>query len=113
MDLTATILAATGTPVPPDAHLDGIDLAPILARRSPVIERTLFWRIVTPIRRQKAVRQGDFKLLLDGDDLLLFNLRNDIGERHDLAASRPELVAKLLPLLQKWEADVDAGAKAK
>ena len=113
MDLTATILAATGTPVPPDAHLEGIDLTPILAGRSPVIERTLFWRIVTPIRRQKAVRQGDLKLLLDGDDLLLFNLRSDIGERHDLAASRPELVAKLLPLLQKWEEDVDARARAK
>ena len=33
-----------------------------------------------------AFRRGDWKLLVDGDDLLLFNLRNDIGERHDLAA---------------------------
>lgn len=111
MDLTATILAATNTRVPSNAALEGIDLVPILSGRSPVVERTLFWRIVTPIRRQQAVRQGDWKLLLDGDDLLLFNLRSDVGERHDLAASRPDLVAKLFPLIQKWNEDVDAKAK--
>jgi arylsulfatase A-like enzyme len=111
MDLTATILAATNTKVPSNPALEGIDLVPILSGRSPVVERTLFWRIVTPIRRQQAVRQGDWKLLLDGDDLLLFNLRSDVGERQDLAASRPDLVAKLFPLIQKWNEEVDAKPK--
>jgi arylsulfatase A-like enzyme len=111
MDLTATILAATGATVPPDARLDGLDLLPILERRRREVERTLFWRIDTPGRQQRAVRQGPWKLLVDGDDLLLFNLRNDIGERDDLAARRPDLVGKLLPLLTAWEADVDAEAK--
>ena len=45
------------------------------------------------------------------DDLLLFNLKDDIGERNDLAAVRPDLVRKLLPLLVAWEKDVDAEAK--
>jgi arylsulfatase A len=114
MDLTATILSATKSPVPANARLEGIDLLPVLERRSPAIERTLFWRIDTPTRQQRAVRQGRWKLLVDGDgdDLLLFNLRDDIGERADLAARRPDLVTKLRALLRAWEADVDAEAKS-
>ena len=111
MDLTATILAATHTPVPANAGLEGIDLLPILGAQSPLIERTLFWRIDSVDRQQKAVRKGEWKLLLDGDDLLLFHLRTDIGERNDLARQRPDLVAKLLPLITRWEKDVDAEAK--
>lgn len=106
MDLTATILAATSTTVPAAAKPDGIDLLPILAGRSPVVDRTLFWRIDTTHRQQRAVRSGDWKLLLDGDDLLLFNVRTDPGERHDLAAARSDLVAKLRPLITAWEKDV-------
>jgi arylsulfatase A-like enzyme len=111
MDLTASILAATNTPVPPEARLEGINVLPILEGRSPVVERTLFWRISVPNRQQRAVRRGDWKLLLDGDDLLLYNLRTDIGERHDLAVQRPDLVATLRSLIGEWEKDVEAEAR--
>ena len=112
MDLTATILSATHSSVPLNARLDGIDLLPVLQRRSSAVERMVFWRIDTPSRQQRAVRQGAWKLLVDGDDLLLFNLREDVGERNDLAARRPDMVRKLLPLIKAWEADVDAEAKS-
>jgi arylsulfatase A-like enzyme len=78
-----------------------------------VAERTLFWRIDVPNRQQRAVRRGEWKLLVDGDDLLLYNLRTDIGERIDLAMQRSDVVAKLRPLIADWERDVDAEAKAK
>ena len=113
MDLTATILAATGTSVPAQARLEGMNILPILEGRAPQVERTFFWRINVPTRQQRAVRRGDWKLLVDGDDLLLYNLRADIGERNDLAAQRPDLVAKLRPLLNEWETDVDTEAKAR
>ena len=113
MDLTASILAATNSAVPPEARLEGINLLPILEGRSSPVERTLFWRINVPTRQQRAVRRGDWKLLLDGDDLLLYNLRTDIGERTDLAGSRSDVVAQLMPLLRQWEQDVDAEAKTK
>jgi hypothetical protein len=58
------------------------------------------------------VRQGDWKLLLDGGVALLYNLANDIGERTDLASQRTDLVKKLFPLIGQWERDVDAEAKA-
>jgi arylsulfatase A-like enzyme len=111
MDLTATILTATGTPVPAQARLDGIDLLPIVAGRSPRVERTLFFRI-TQTRQQRAVRQGDWKLLMDAGDALLFNLRDDVGERKDLAKERPDIARRLRPLITEWEKDVDSEAKA-
>jgi arylsulfatase A-like enzyme len=112
MDLTATVLAATNTSVPAGARLEGENLLPIVEGRAPRIERTLFWRIASGARNQRAVRQGDWKLLLDAGNPLLFNLRNDIGERNDLAKERPDIARKLRPLIAAWEKDVDSEAKA-
>jgi arylsulfatase A-like enzyme len=112
MDLTATILAATKSPVPAEARLEGIDLVPLLKDGAQRRERTLFWRVTGQARRQRAVRQGDWKLLLDGGVPFLYNLANDAGERNDLANQRQDLVRKLLPLINAWEQDVDAEAKA-
>lgn len=117
MDLTASILAATGTPVPSDARLEGIDLFPILERKAPEVERTLFWRTAgpTPVNmNQKAVRSGDWKLLLDGaaTRTFLFNVKADPAERQDWFARRPDIVQRLQRMLTEWERDVDAEARA-
>jgi arylsulfatase A-like enzyme len=110
MDLTASILAATGTPVPPEARLEGVNLLPVLEGRAREIERTLFWR-VTGQRTQQAVRSGRWKLLLDGGRAMLFDLRADAGERNDLIGERSEIARRLRPLLAAWQEDVGAEAK--
>jgi arylsulfatase A-like enzyme len=112
MDLTATILAATNSPVPADAKLEGINLLPLLQGGAQSQERTLYFRYTLPARRQRAVRQGDWKLMVDGANTMLYNVVKDPGERNDLAAERQDLVAKLFPLIAQWEQDVDAEAKA-
>jgi arylsulfatase A-like enzyme len=112
MDFLATIAAATGSPVPPEARLDGMNLLPLLQQDARRVDRTLFFRVTQPARRQRAVRQGDWKLLVDGAATMLFNLANDIGERNDLAGQRTDVVKKLFPLIGQWEQDVDADAKA-
>jgi arylsulfatase A-like enzyme len=112
MDLSATILAVTNSPVPAEARLEGINLLPLLQEKASRMERTLFWRYTLPTRRQRAVRQGDWKLVVDGPNSMLFNLTSDIGERNDLANQRPEIVKRLYPLIAQWEQDVDAEAKA-
>jgi arylsulfatase A len=108
MDLTASILAAAHAAIPDQPAPEGVDLVPILAGKSPPIERTMFWRIAVPTRQQRAVRKGSWKLLIDGDDLLLYDLRTDPGERHDLAAAQPGVVRQLRGLIAVWEKDVDA-----
>jgi arylsulfatase A-like enzyme len=111
MDLTASILAATKTPVPQDARLEGIDLFPILAGRSPVVERTLYWR-VTGNRTQRAVRRGDWKLIVDNGIIMVFDVRKDVGERNDLTNQQQALARRLRQSIAAWEADVDAEARA-
>ncbi len=110
MDLTASILAATGTPVPAEVRLDGIDLLPVLEGRVPEIERTLFWRVIGP-SPQRAVRSGDWKLLFDGPRPMLFNVRTDLGERNNMIGQRPDIARRLRSLLAAWQSDVDGEAK--
>ena len=112
MDLTASILAATGSSVPEGPALDGIDLLPILGETSPVVERTLFWRMNYVNRRQRAVRSGDWKLVLDGEAAMVFNLQRDIGERNDLAKERQDVATRLRLLMATWEQNVDEEARA-
>ncbi|PYQ84692.1 MAG: twin-arginine translocation pathway signal protein, partial [Acidobacteria bacterium] len=109
MDLTATILTAAGADIR-NAKLEGIDLLPLLAGRTVRAERTLFWRIAMKDRQQRAVRRGNWKLLLDGGLQMLFDVAQDPGERDDRAAAHPDIVAKLKPLIEAWEKDVDAEA---
>ena len=106
MDLTATILAATGTGAPAGYQPDGIDILPILRGKAPLRERQLFWRVNRPVRQQQAVRSGSWKLLVDGGQYLLFDLSADPGERNDLAARHPEIVFRLKHLFADWEKDV-------
>jgi len=110
MDLSASILAVAGATVPPEADLEGINLFPILEGRVPEVERTLFWRSISYNFRQRAVRSGDWKLVVDGGSVFLYDLRRDLGERNDLANQRQDIAQRLKPLLDAWELEVDAEA---
>jgi arylsulfatase A-like enzyme len=116
MDLTASILALTGSTIPATYKLDGVDLLPALSGRSPLVERQIFWRIKRP-NEQRAVRSGRWKLLQDvgnqgPGNFYLFDVSADPGERHDLTAEHPELVGKLKAALDAWEKDVDSANRA-
>jgi arylsulfatase A-like enzyme len=108
-DLTATILAATGSPVPAEARLEGLDLVPLVQPGATPVERTLFFRVAG--RQQRAVRQGDWKLVVEGGSTFVFNLAADPGERNDLARERQDIARRLRPLITAWEKDVDSEAK--
>ncbi len=57
-----------------------------------------------------AVRDGDWKLIEWYEDgkLELFNLRDDLGERNNLAGKETKIAAKLLAKLKAWRTDVKA-----
>lgn len=79
------------------------------------VERTLYWRIKTAGRDQKAVRRGRWKYMRDGvgtvDSVheLLFDLDKDVGERNDQAYNHISMLIEFRRLLAAWEASVDAG----
>ncbi|MBI4892602.1 MAG: sulfatase-like hydrolase/transferase, partial [Acidobacteria bacterium] len=83
--------------------LDGTSMSGALFDRKPLQARTLFWRM----NEAKAVRQGEWKLVVTGkQEPELYNLQSDLGEKRDRAAEQPEIRAKLLSQLARWEADV-------
>jgi arylsulfatase A len=112
MDLSATFLTAAGGELPADKPFDGVDLMPFLAGKAPPMERSFFWRMQRSNRTMKAMRQGQWKYVNDGNTMdLLFDLETDIGERKNLNFERPDLVAALKARLAAWEAEMDAEDK--
>jgi arylsulfatase A-like enzyme len=112
MDLTASILAATGAPVPAEAQLEGVNLFPVWTGDAPEFARTLFWRAGNGPNKRTAVRRGNWKLIVDGPHTYVFDLATDLSERNDLARWRQDVAQELRPLLTEWEASVDADATA-
>jgi arylsulfatase A len=109
MDITASVLAAAGA-LAPELQLDGIDLFPILEGRAAPVERTLFWR-AHAARQQRAVRSGNWKLVIDLNRPMLFDLAADIGERENVIAQHTAVARRLHDQLQAWEREVGGGAR--
>ena len=113
MDITATILAVTNAVIPEDLTLDGINLLPIVMGQAPEEARTLYWR--TANGRDRAVRSGDWKLVVQGSQggrpSFVYNVRRDVGERNDMANIRQDVARRLRGLLDDWEAEVNAEAE--
>jgi arylsulfatase A-like enzyme len=96
LDIARTFAAAAGADT---QSLEGVDLLPFAtgkAKGRP--HEMLCWRA----GRVSAIRKGDWKLLQMGDTTKLFNLAADIGEKNDLAASKPDTVAELRAAYDKW-----------
>jgi len=109
MDLFATMASIAGAKLPAGLKLDGVDILPVLMEDRELPKRTLFWRY----RKEKAVRKGPWKLLVQGDKVRLFNLERDIAEKENLAEDRPDMVKQLEDELSVWEREVSAGVELK
>ncbi|HEX6223075.1 MAG TPA: sulfatase-like hydrolase/transferase [Chryseolinea sp.] len=101
MDWTKTILAAANSKGP-SSMSDGINLLPILTGKSKVIDRDLYWR-TSQHRKQKAMRLGDWKWLVDDSGEYLFNLKNDPGESNNLKDVEPKILTGMKSKYSVWE----------
>lgn len=86
--------------VKPPEGLDGVNLVPYLeGKDSRTPHETLYWRIDA----RRAIRHGDWKLIMNGDNPpLLFDLKTDLDETSNVADKYPEIVADLKARLQSW-----------
>lgn len=103
-DIFATVAEAAGAALA--RPIDGVSLLPF-ARGTGAAERpheTLFWRAGA----YRTVRHGDWKLAVDpvGEQTWLFDLARDAGERHNVAANHPEVVADLKIRLAAHDAEM-------
>lgn len=103
-----------GAKVSISSALDGVSFAALLKQPQARLPREeLFFHYphyyfnTTPV---SAVRSGDWKLLeyFEDNRVELYNLREDPGEAHDLAAKNPDQAAKLRVRLHTWWKEADA-----
>lgn len=120
IDLLPTLAAYAGAKIPVDRVMDGHDLRPLLHGDpdavSPHLEQGFFYYRYTTL---EAVRSGIWKLVLPRtahppwtgwsgrfhgnavDELSLFHLGDDIGEQRNVAARHPDVVQRLLTLVEQ------------
>jgi len=107
MDMFSTMVSIAGAKLPAGLKLDGVNLLGMLTEDSKLPKRTLFWRY----RKEKAVRKGPWKLLVQGDNPRLYNLDDDLGEKENLVNAKPAMVRELQGELAAWEQEVSAGVE--
>lgn len=123
LDFYPTLLEAAGIQKPVDKILDGASILAVM-KGEKMVERPLYWHFpiyleggnietqdpVFRTRPGSAIRLGDWKLIqyFENNDIELYNLNADIGEKNNLAKSNPEKMNELLGMLKKWRVDTNA-----
>ena len=102
MDWTATFLAVAGAAQDPAYPLDGETLVPTLRGERAVHERPLFWRT----RKSGSARIGQWKYLRDATGEHLFDLAVDPGEKAELKAKHPDVLARVKSRYEEWAAQM-------
>ncbi|OUV12035.1 MAG: arylsulfatase [Verrucomicrobiaceae bacterium TMED86] len=120
IDLLPTIASLTKTPLPSDKKIDGLDISKLLTTddKTPRSEFVYY----TSRGDIEGLRQGKHKLLVKGPrnkkrnpkakaEVMLFDLEADLGEKNNLAESKPEVVAKLKARMLELDAQIAKEAR--
>lgn len=107
LDIAPTLTQLAGVKAKSDwPTYDGVSLTGLLLKGESLPERQLFWEF----RSWQAMRSGDWKLVVhkrrNNKSVMLFNLKNDLGERNNLANAEPEKLKQMLKDFNAWEKDV-------
>lgn len=115
IDFYPTFLSVAKQQAKSDIIVDGVDLIPLLTRGTPVKREALYWHYPSETgkwinRMASAVRMGDYKLInfYNGNRFELYNLKEDIGEKINLADKMPEKLKELQFKLAAWRKEVNA-----
>ena len=105
-DFLPTALELSGTPAPAGLKTDGLSLVSFL-QGGPAPKRDYFYWELHEAQTLQAARWGDWKAVRNGPaaKVEIYDLKADAAEKTDLAAARPDLVARALAIFK--EAHVD------
>ena len=121
MDFYPTLIQVANIKPDRRQRLDGISILPVLKNPTACLKRdTLYWHY--PLEKPHflgghscgAIRAGDWKLIefFENGRVELYNLKNDIDEKHNLTHEYPEKVAELKKQLADWRREVGAKSTA-
>jgi arylsulfatase A-like enzyme len=102
MDVLPTFAALARVPLAAGERIDGVDLGPLLVGEPVVPPRNTFFYFNG--LKLEAIRHGGWKLHLGTGQL--YNLVADVGEAQDVAASNPDVVARLRAVAEPMRADL-------
>jgi arylsulfatase A-like enzyme len=107
-DFYPTMLEMAGLPLRPEQHVDGVSLLPLLKQKGKLRRKAIYWHYPhyhgSGSKPSGAIRAGDYKLIewYEDNSVELYNVKDDIGEKNDLAAKMPEKAAELRKMLHRW-----------
>jgi arylsulfatase A-like enzyme len=120
VDLFPTFLELAGAKAPVNQALDGESLLPLFKDTQASLKRSAIyqhfpgylgasggtWR-TTPVA---TITSGEWKLMefMEDKHLELYNLRDDISEKNNLATAQPEKAKALLNQLHAWQQEIHA-----
>ncbi|MHC4122722.1 MAG: sulfatase [Planctomycetota bacterium] len=110
-DFYPTMLEMAELPLLKKQHCDGLSLVPLLLQKGRLNRQAIYWHYphYASGPPSSAVRAGDYKLIeFYEEGIELYNLKNDIGEKHNLAEKMPEKAAELKKMLEDWKKTVGA-----
>ena len=112
-DFYPTFLEMAGLPLRPQQHVDGESFASVLKGDLTHPRKPIFWyfddaRVGTGNTAMAAMLDGDMKLVhfVQEEKDELYNIRDDIGEHHDLAAANSEKVKAMKDALNDFEKNI-------
>ncbi|UCG47008.1 MAG: sulfatase-like hydrolase/transferase [Phycisphaerales bacterium] len=110
-DVLPTLCAIAGVDVPAARPIDGANILPIFEGKKLERKVPLYWRYDLASSRpfNVAMRQGDWKILADNKmtKFRLYNLAEDIAEKHNVAESYPEKTASMKQTLIRLNAEIE------
>lgn len=100
--------------------IDGQSFRKVLETKDKWKDRTVYWNSYkarptqTGDSKTSAIRVGDYKLLhfIETDKVELYNVKDDISEKNDLAEIMPQKATELLNKLNKWKEEQKIQMKA-
>jgi len=106
LDIFATAIAQTATPIQTKNELDGVDLIPYITGKNKTKPHDyLFWRKFDA--QNHAVRNDmEKKIVVIKNDTMLFNLGSDISESNNLIETTPEDFKQLEKTYQNWNSQM-------
>ena len=111
LDVLPTLCKIVGIQQPTDRPIDGSSILPIFEGK-PIKRKTpLYWQYNRALGWAKiAIRDGDWKLLADAElkKFELYNIKNDISEKNNLAQKEPQRLKKMKSDLTRLHAQVKA-----
>ena len=104
-DWMPTLLELIDAEVKAPSNIDGISLAPTLLGKKQE-DRPFLYREFPSYGGQQTIRVGDWKAVRQNMTkgnlkIELYNIANDIGEKHDVADENPLIVKELAALMKQ------------